>query len=607
MNKKKIIISLSIIAAVGAIGVSATMSFFNDQEISAGNIFTAGSLDLKIDQTKQTYNDANCDTCTVWGSKDLGTDDMFFNFTDIKPGDHGTNVISILPVDNDAWLCFDIKNKQDDDNDLTEPESLVDTTAGAGEGELSGFLSSFFWWDTDQDGEFDLGETQIDNGDLKTVETLALADAGHLPQLTGGQTKYLGLAWCAGSWTATPSAGAPFSCDGSGMGNIAQSDSFKADLEFYTEQYRNNLNFTCPNQPSEEQPPVYTAPTLAISTSSGSPEGEQTGGTDTELAKFDFTADNLEDIQLEDLKIKDSGVNSDCLQNIRLFDGTTQLVSLAAFSGGEAEFPDIHFVIPRTTTRTITVKADTTSCTASCNTHKIEITDNTFVSALGKATASTATITGLPAVGNEIKLGCSEICGDGLDNDGDQLVDEDCVDHLIISEVLYNPVGTEPDGEWVEIYNPTSSTIDLSNYKIGDEETKGMGEGMYQFPAGTSILPGHFLVIADKSSIFQTAYGFKPNFEFNATDPLTPDMSHYLAWGAGLVGFGNTNDESLVLDGNDNVVDIVIWGSASPGYPGVLPHAAVSEGHSLERSPIAQDTNNCQVDFVNRFPPTPGS
>ncbi len=44
---------------------------------------------------------------------------------------------------------------------------------------------------------------------------------------------------------------------------------------------------------------------------------------------------------------------------------------------------------------------------------------------------------------------------------------------LVVSEVLYDATGTEPDGEWIEIYNLGGLTIDLTHYKVGDEETFG--------------------------------------------------------------------------------------------------------------------------------------
>jgi len=46
---KKIIMSLAMIAAVGALVVGATGAFFSDTETSEGNTFTAGTIDIAID------------------------------------------------------------------------------------------------------------------------------------------------------------------------------------------------------------------------------------------------------------------------------------------------------------------------------------------------------------------------------------------------------------------------------------------------------------------------------------------------------------------------------------------------------------------------------
>jgi hypothetical protein len=35
-------------------------------------------------------------------------------------------------------------------------------------------------------------------------------------------------------------------------------------------------------------------------------------------------------------------------------------------------------------------------------------------------------------------------------------------DHILISEVVYDPIGNENEAEWFELYNPTSSTVFLS-------------------------------------------------------------------------------------------------------------------------------------------------
>ena len=56
---KKILLSLAIIAVVGAVAVGVTGAFFSDTETSTGNTFTAGAIDLKVD-SEQHYNGNVC-------------------------------------------------------------------------------------------------------------------------------------------------------------------------------------------------------------------------------------------------------------------------------------------------------------------------------------------------------------------------------------------------------------------------------------------------------------------------------------------------------------------------------------------------------------------
>ncbi|MCD4761522.1 M73 family metallopeptidase [bacterium] len=65
---KKIIFSLAMIAAVGAIVVGATTAFFSDTETSVGNTFTAGTIDISVDGENpwttnwENYLDKPCQT-----------------------------------------------------------------------------------------------------------------------------------------------------------------------------------------------------------------------------------------------------------------------------------------------------------------------------------------------------------------------------------------------------------------------------------------------------------------------------------------------------------------------------------------------------------------
>lgn len=185
--------------------------------------------------------------CSLWQEKDLGPNDTFFKFGDVKPGDFGTDVISLHVYDNDAYACLIIDHKDDQENSLLGPEitagDLPSVGNPIGKGELSNDLNVFTWKDTNGNGVYDSGESSLGSGPLSSLSSIMSMDPTTQSHLTATTTQDIGLAWCAG--TLTPNQGGNFSCNGSGMSNKAQSDSFSADLTAYAEQVRNNGQFTC--------------------------------------------------------------------------------------------------------------------------------------------------------------------------------------------------------------------------------------------------------------------------------------------------------------------------------------------------------------------------
>jgi len=100
---KKILISLGIIAVVSALAIGGTVAYFSDTETSTGNTFAAGSIDLKIDN--HSWYNGKYQSQLSWEPKDL-EDELFFNFSDLKPGDWGEDTISIKVENNDnRFLC----------------------------------------------------------------------------------------------------------------------------------------------------------------------------------------------------------------------------------------------------------------------------------------------------------------------------------------------------------------------------------------------------------------------------------------------------------------------------------------------------------------------
>lgn len=302
MMPRILLSSLVVLGSAAAIAAGATGAFFSDTETSTGNIFTAGAIDLKIDN-ESYYNLNKCDVDTQDFDGDLDVDEYvwqgqagfpipgtscntswlpddlnngaitlhkFFDFNDVKPDDEGEDTIS-LHVQNDAWMCMDLTLTTNDDQSSTEPELLVDVADlpdNAWDGELAQNIQ-MFWWADDGDNVYEQGEPTISGG-VKTLLELApqdtpwkvaIADAGNNIWGDVGQpvpaevTRYIAKAWCMGTLTPAPlaqlDAGGPqergtgFLCDGTALGNETQTDVATLDVAFSAVQARHNDDFMC--------------------------------------------------------------------------------------------------------------------------------------------------------------------------------------------------------------------------------------------------------------------------------------------------------------------------------------------------------------------------
>ena len=316
---KKVLISLLSVGVVAVVAVFATQAFFSDTEESFGNVLQAGALDLKIDSEAHYAGLVCVDTVDdtpqfqwqeevlgestrpeligeecfgTWELKDLEEGDVFFNLTDLKPGDEGENTISLHVFDNDAWGRLIVRNLEDKDNDCTEPETESsdpecsleepgDTPILDENGELVEGLDFHLWLDegsepgfqcyTPEGREEECDPTEGDNiqqeyeenttaqsvfvGDEITVILYpGLAEAYGDECLDENGQPLLGVSpdghndygLCHGLaedgrlvGSTTYYIGVAWELDPD-TGNEAQTDSVRADIAFEVEQHRNN-------------------------------------------------------------------------------------------------------------------------------------------------------------------------------------------------------------------------------------------------------------------------------------------------------------------------------------------------------------------------------
>jgi hypothetical protein len=241
---KRLVIVLGTVLFVGAVG-----TFVPGDTFAHGMTFTSNNLELKIDD-KAWYNGSPVPSAT-WSLKNLvpGTD-KFFNFSDVKPGDFGCNVISIHAQKADAWACIDFKNLKNLDNGVNEPESAVDPNGNAS-GELAAGTEMFGWIDNG-DGKYDPknekaifgnGSTQ-DAAHLLNDTSYAIGDSKFGGACKQNGAKYVGICWCAGHLSVNPSNG-KMTCDGGALGNAAQTDSFSVDVAIRAMPSSQDAKFTC--------------------------------------------------------------------------------------------------------------------------------------------------------------------------------------------------------------------------------------------------------------------------------------------------------------------------------------------------------------------------
>jgi hypothetical protein len=135
---------------------------------------------------------------------------------------------------------------------------------------------------------------------------------------------------------------------------------------------------------------------------------------------------------------------------------------------------------------------------------------------------------------------------------------------LLISEVALTPAG----GEFIEIINPTSSTVSLTDYYLSDSgnyfrlpagTTVAQSDFIIKFNAGASIPAGGIVTVAlDTAANFQTTYGVAPTFALgsgtmtsvvaNSTPTLTNDgeLVVLFKWGG---ASDLVSDSDLILAG----------------------------------------------------------
>ncbi len=159
------------------------------------------------------------------------------------------------------------------------------------------------------------------------------------------------------------------------------------------------------------------------------------------------------------------------------------------------------------------------------------------------------------------------------------------LDHVVISQVLYNPNGSDTDREAVELFNPTNNSINITGWTLRTE-SKDIDATI----PNAVIKPNSYFLISD------SGWETHKNLDWPSSDYEES------------ISLSNTNAGVALIDLNNQTVDAVGWGDSANIKPGLFegnPAVVVSDGQSLIRTKINGsfiDTNNNSNDFYAGSP-----
>ncbi len=152
---------------------------------------------------------------------------------------------------------------------------------------------------------------------------------------------------------------------------------------------------------------------------------------------------------------------------------------------------------------------------------------------------------------------------------------------VVISQVLYDPIGSESGGEAVELRNDGSAGVDIGGWVLSTETSASDAT----IPSGAVLSAGAVYLVADSG--WSTA---KDNPDWK---PADHEETLTLA---------NSNSGIALKDAGGAVIDAVGWGDSAEIKPGLWegsPASEVESGKALVRS---QDTGDNLADFDSGEP-----
>lgn len=152
--------------------------------------------------------------------------------------------------------------------------------------------------------------------------------------------------------------------------------------------------------------------------------------------------------------------------------------------------------------------------------------------------------------------------------------------NLVFNEINYKSSVEKPSGDWVEIYNPSDTIVDMTNWKFKDSKNS------YNFPVGFKLHPNGYVVVAEDIVRFKTVH---------------PSVLNVI--GSSDIGLSSSGESLLLVDNIDQMIDSVYYKIYEP-----WPITAYGTGQTLELKSSILDNNIGENWFANtNYTGSPGA
>ena len=156
-------------------------------------------------------------------------------------------------------------------------------------------------------------------------------------------------------------------------------------------------------------------------------------------------------------------------------------------------------------------------------------------------------------------------------------ISDDETGNVIITEIMYDPAGAEQSTEWIEIVNRGTSDVDLSGWKIDDEDKQNWGaiaDGSILAPGEIAVLYNRFFGLISEAT-FRTDWAVPQSAKLFGVDWSMEDDGSNKGRGGLFNAPTDTNEILTLVDSSATILNTVNFAEDGTLWP------AYSNGSSL--------------------------